>query len=133
MIIVDDDPTIREILRVLAEDLGAEVLAEADNGRGAIEQTERCHPEVVLLDVSMPVMSGFHAAKYLRQHAPETFIIFISQYRQQVYVDEALEIGARGYIVKGSLASELGPAIDAVMHGGIFVSAGINGSVSHSA
>jgi DNA-binding NarL/FixJ family response regulator len=123
LIRVDDDPGIREVLRALLDNAGAEVLAEADNGRSGIEEAERHHPELILLDVSMPVMGGFPAARYLRQHNPELKIILISQYNQKAYADEALQIGARGYIVKGSLATEIAPAIDAVVAGGTFVSA----------
>ena len=122
LIIVDDDPCIRDALRSLAEDLGADVLAEADNGQGAITQAERHHPQLILLDVSMPVMGGFPAARYLREHIPDLLIILVSQHNQRVYADEALQIGAQGYIVKAAVATELGPAIRAVMEGGTFVS-----------
>jgi DNA-binding NarL/FixJ family response regulator len=122
LIIVDDDPGIREALRSLVEDLGAHVLAEADNGHSAIEQAERHHPQLILLDVSMPVMGGLPAARYLREHIPDLRIILVSQHNQKVYADEALHIGARGYIVKAAAATELGPAIKIVMDGGTFVS-----------
>ena len=121
-IIVDDDAGIREALRLLAKANGAEVLAEADNGRAAIEQAERYRPQLILLDVSMPVMGGFPAARYLRKHIPELRIILISQWNQRAYADEALQIGVGGYVVKGSVATELGPAMDAVMEGETFVS-----------
>lgn len=126
LIIVDDDPAIRQILRTLVEDLGAEVLAEADNGRSAIEQAERFHPQLMLLDVTMPVMGGFPVIRYLREHLPELGIILVSQHSEKVYAEEALEIGAKGYIVKGSLASELGPAMATVMEGGTFMSRSLN-------
>jgi DNA-binding NarL/FixJ family response regulator len=122
LVIADDDPTIRQIVRSLVEDLGAQVLAEADNGRAAIEQAERHHPELMLLDVSMPVMGGLPATRYLHEHFPELNIILVSQYNGKVYAEEALECGARGYIVKGCLPSELERALDAVRHGGTFVS-----------
>lgn len=122
IVIVDDDPAIRQIIRSLVEHLGAEVLGEADNGRGAIEQAERHHPEVMLLDVSMPVMGGLPATRYLHEHLPELNIILVSQYNRRVYAEEALESGARGYLVKGCLPTELEQAVDVVMNGGTFVS-----------
>ena len=125
LMIVDDDAGIREALRMLAKACGAEVLAEADNGRAAIEQAEICRPEMMLLDVSMPVMGGFRVAKYLRERLPELQIILVSQYNQKAYAEEALEFGVRGYIVKSAAASELAPAIHAVMDGGTFVSPSI--------
>jgi DNA-binding NarL/FixJ family response regulator len=122
LVIVDDDPTIREALRTLVSDLGAEILGEADNGRSAIEQAELHHPQVMLLDVSMPVMGGFPAAKYLLEHIPELLIIVISQYNGKVYAEEALRLGIKGYVVKAAAATELGPAMNAVMHGETFIS-----------
>ena len=130
LIIVDDDPGVREALRMLAIDLGADILGEADNGRGAIEQAELHHPQMMLLDVSMPVMGGLPAAKYLREHVPEMRIIVISQYSLKVYAEEALQLGIKGYIVKAAVATELGPAMDAVMHGQTFVSPRIRASES---
>jgi DNA-binding NarL/FixJ family response regulator len=125
LIIVDDDAGIRYILRSLVESLGAEVVAEADNGEEAIRQTEHHHPELVLMDVSMPVMGGLPATQYLSHHYPELRILMVSQYNQKAYVREALRVGANGYILKSAAASELGPAIHAVMNGGIFVSSAI--------
>lgn len=122
LIIVDDDQAIRQGLRTIAEALGAEVLAEADNGRAGIEQAERLRPELVLLDVSMPVMGGFPAARQLRSRWPDLRIIFISQHREWIYVEEALEIGANGYVWKQAAAAELDDAIQTVMSGGRFVS-----------
>lgn len=122
LIIVDDDPAIRMMLRSIAEALGANVLGEAENGRGGIEQAELLRPEMMLLDVSMPVMGGFPAARYLREHIPDLWIVLVSQYNQKAYADEALELGARGYILKSAVASELGIAMEAIMNGGTFVS-----------
>jgi DNA-binding NarL/FixJ family response regulator len=125
LIIADDDARIRNALRTLADELGAEVVAEADNGRSAIEQAERHGAQVILLDVSMPIMGGFPAARYLRDHLPSLRVILVSQYNQRVYAEEALEVGAKGYIVKSAAASELEPALQTVMEGGTFVSARI--------
>ncbi|HEX4749756.1 MAG TPA: response regulator transcription factor [Bryobacteraceae bacterium] len=122
LVIADDDPAIRQILRDLAENLGAQVLAEADNGRVAIEHVQRLQPNVLFLDVSMPVMGGFPAARFLREHQPELSIIIISQYQQKACAEEALQLGAKAYVTKGSLVTDLGPAIETVLAGGTFVS-----------
>jgi DNA-binding NarL/FixJ family response regulator len=127
MVIVDDDPTMRAILRSLVEAFGADVLAEAGDGLSAIEQAELHHPQLILLDVSMPVMGGFAAARYLRAHEPDLHIVLISQYTQKVYAEEALQLGVRGYIYKAAAATELVPALCAVMNGGTYVSPNIRG------
>lgn len=122
LLIVDDDQAIRQGLRLIVESLGTEVLAEADNGRSCIEQAELLHPELVLLDVSMPVMGGFAAARQLRIRMPELRIIFVSQHRERIYIEEAFQIGVNGYVLKQSAADDLGDAIQTVMSGGSFVS-----------
>ena len=132
LVIVDDDPIIRQALRLIAEELGAQVLAEADNGRSAIEEAERHHPQLMLLDVSMPVMGGLPATRYLHQHFPELDIIMISQHNRKVYAEEALESGARGYVVKASVATELESAVRTVLHGGTYVSPSCGGGTAAS-
>ncbi len=126
VIIVDDNAAMREVLRSVVEDLGAEIVAEADNGQAAIKQAELYHPELLLLDITMPGMGGFPVARYLHAHAPQINIIFVSQHNQHTYVEEAFEAGARGYVLKNSLVDDLGPAIETVMNGGTFVSPKIN-------
>lgn len=126
LIIVDDDASIRKTLFTLATDLGAEVVAEADNGRSAIEQATLHRPEIMLLDISMPIMGGFQATRYIRDHLPEIHVILVSQYSQSVYVEEAIAIGVRGYVVKAAVANELERAIKTVLGGETFVSSRIN-------
>lgn len=133
LVIADDDPAIREILRTLIESLGARVVAEADNGRVAIQEVQRLHPDVLLLDVSMPVMGGFAAARFLRENEPQLPIIIVSQCSQKAYAEEAIDLGIKAYIAKGSLATELEPALEAVLSGRTFVSARMLNDASLSA
>lgn len=127
-IIVDDDEQIRSALRTVVEALGAEVVGEADNGRSAIERAKSLHPELILLDVSMPVMGGLDAARELRQIMPHVPIILISQYTDRAYAQEALKAGAGGYVIKRSAGKELAVAIQAVMSGETFISPALCGS-----
>lgn len=121
-IIVDDDPDIREGLRRIVEHLGAEVVAEAEDGQSAVECAQASRPELILLDVSMPGMSGFAAARQLRKLMPNVPIVFVSQHSEGIYAEQALEIGVRGYVLKRSVCTDLDPAITAVMSGQTFVS-----------
>jgi DNA-binding NarL/FixJ family response regulator len=125
LIIVDDDQGIRDVLRQILESSEARVVAEADNGRSAIEQAEIFHPDVIVLDVSMPVMGGFAAARELRQRMPEIRIIFLSQHTDRAYLEEAFRIGAGGFIAKRNASRELLDAIRAVLSGTSFVSSAI--------
>ncbi len=107
---------------MIVEAFGAEVVGEADNGRSGIEQAESLSPELVLLDVSMPVMGGLAAARELRRLRPNLGIIVMSQYSDPEYAAEALQLGAGAYVIKGAAGIELADAVNAVMAGQTFVS-----------
>jgi DNA-binding NarL/FixJ family response regulator len=122
--VVDDNPETRAGLCGLLEALGACIIGEAENGRSGVEQALLLNPELILLDVSMPVMGGFAAARELRHLMPRLLIIFVSHFSDRAYAEEALEIGASGYVLKRTAGCELEGALDAVIAGGTFVSPG---------
>jgi DNA-binding NarL/FixJ family response regulator len=107
------------------ESLGATIVGEADNGRSGVELAESLDPEVVLLDVSMPVMGGLAAARELRIRMPALHIILISQHRDRAYAEEALQIGVEGYVLKRAAFNELPKALNAITAGRTFVSPSI--------
>jgi DNA-binding NarL/FixJ family response regulator len=96
------------------------IVGEAANGREAIEAAEQLRPDIALLDISMPVMGGFEAARVLRERLPETRIIFISQHADPNYAEEAFRLGAYGYVVKKAASTEVREAVRAVLAGGVF-------------
>lgn len=122
LMIVDDDAAIRFGLRRLVEAMGAEVVAEVDSGRLAIEEVKKDGAELVLLDVSMPNMGGFTTARKLRELRPELKIILVSQYSDHVYAEEALQMGMNGYVLKRNAGRDLEDAFQAVQSGQTFVS-----------
>jgi CheY-like chemotaxis protein/two-component sensor histidine kinase len=124
-LIADDHETMRYVLRQALEP-HCLVVGEAANGREAIEAAEQLRPDMVLLDISMPVMGGFEAARVLRDRLPETPIIFASQHADPAYVEEAFRVGARGYVVKRTASTELPEAVRVVLGGGVFRSPTIN-------
>ncbi len=97
-----------------------EVVCEAENGQQAVEAAERLCPDLLLMDVSMPVMGGFEAVRLLRQRMPELRIILTSQHAQRVYIDEALKLGVKGYVLKRASVDELPLAIREVLAGRLF-------------
>jgi DNA-binding NarL/FixJ family response regulator len=131
ILIVDDDEAIRDGLRHIVENLGAEVVAEADDGRSGIESARANGPELILLDVSMPGMNGFTAARQLHDIMPHVPIVLVSQHNNRVYAEEAMQIGVRGFVLKASAVTELAQAIPAVMAGGTFVSPAISARLEH--
>jgi DNA-binding NarL/FixJ family response regulator len=122
VLVVDDDASIRSMLRSIVEDQGSEVVGEAADGREAIEASKRLKPDLVLLDISMPNMGGFPAARHLGLNCPECPFIFVSQHRDRFYLDAAMECGAKGYIVKSAAVTELPMALLAFRTGEVYQS-----------
>jgi DNA-binding NarL/FixJ family response regulator len=114
LLIVDDSAEIRSALRQVVEANHHEVVGEAENGKEALALLPRVSLDMMLLDVSMPVMGGFETARQLRIIAPELPILFISQHTGADYVDEAFRLGARAYLLKSAIPSELNQAMEAV-------------------
>lgn len=123
LFIVDDSLEIRSTLRRILEERRHVVVGEAENGREALDMIPGTRPEMVLLDVSMPVMGGFATASELRRIAPELPIVFVSQYASADYVNEAFRVGARGYVLKSAIYSELDEAIESVQKNQVYRSA----------
>jgi two-component system nitrate/nitrite response regulator NarL len=122
VLVVDDDSSIRLMLTHIVEDAGADVVGEADNGHDAIEASRRLKPDVVLLDISMPLMGGFPAARWIQNNMPKLVIIFVRQHRERSYREEAMDCGAKGYVIKSAAVNELPKAIEAVETGQIYCS-----------
>jgi DNA-binding NarL/FixJ family response regulator len=123
LLIVDDSADIRSWLRQIAEANHFGVAGEAETGEKALEMVRRLDLDLVLLDVSMPVMGGFETARHLKEIAPEVSIIFVSQHSDRAYVDEAFRLGARGYVLKSNVATELREAIECVLNNQTYRSA----------
>lgn len=116
LIIADDSEPTRYILRELLE-LDYAIVASVGDGRAAVEATKRLKPELALLDISMPLVDGFEAARQIKELHPSILLIFISEHREKVYVEAAFGLGASGYVVKSKMITELLPAIREVLAG----------------
>ena len=121
---VDDHEVMRrQLCRLLRSQPDMEVVCEADNGEGAIHSAYEFQPDVILLDIGLPGLDGFTAARHIRTVAPRTEILFVSQHDTIQMVREALRAGGRGYVVKGDALDELVPAVHAVREKKQFISA----------
>jgi two-component system response regulator NreC len=98
-----------------------EIVGEADNGRTTHERAKELMPDVVLMDISMPELSGVQATELLRQECPSIKILILTAYKDKGYLDRLLKIGASGYVLKLSAAEELIEAIRTVANGGIYL------------
>ena len=111
VLVCDDSPQIRELVRIVLELEGNEVVGEAENGCEAVDEAERLQPEVVLLDLSMPVMDGLEALPQIKRVAPQARIIVLSGFDNDRLVSQALALGADHFVPKGGDPDEI---VDAV-------------------
>jgi len=118
VLVVDDHPIVRDgIARLIGTQSDMELIAEAADGREAIEQFRKHRPDITLMDLLMPAMSGIDAIGAIRDEFPEARIIVLTTYGGDVQVSRALKAGAHGYLLKGSLRKELLENIRAVHEG----------------
>jgi len=123
LLIADDHTLVRDGIRALlalASDI--EVVAEAANGREALEKARALAPDVVLMDLAMPTMSGLEATRRICRECPGTRVLALTQYDDSEYVVPVVEAGARGFVTKMSAFSELASAIQAVHRGESYLS-----------
>jgi len=123
IVIVDDQEVARRGIRlVLAMNPEVKVIGEVANGEDAPKTIQDLHPDIVLLDISLPGISGIDVAAILHHSAPDSRIIFVSQHDSVLLAKDALQAGAAGYVVKSDLGLDLLGAIAAVQQGRTFVS-----------
>ena len=118
ILIADDSVAVRAQVRALLENTtGLEVCGEASNGAEAIEKTKELQPDLVVLDISMPVVDGFEAARVIHKFFPDVRILIFSVHKSNQLIKEALAVGAVGYVPK-SEGQQLLKAIDTVLRDG---------------
>ena len=124
ILIADDQEIIRQSLKTLLEtQADFTILGEANNGIQAINQCRELQPDILILDISMPEISGLEAIPHIRQAAPQSRIIIFSNHAHQSYVEQALKDGAMGYVLKQpDESAKLIQVIKRVMSGEIYIS-----------
>lgn len=116
VLIADDHSALRKGLRaILTSRPDISVCGEAADGQQAINLALELHPDLVILDLTMPILSGFQAAKVLRQMLPDVPIVFYSMHEGDTFIREAKHLGVRGYVSKSDLSSRLLDAVEAVV------------------
>lgn len=129
VVLADDHRMMRDGLRAVLEKAGVEVVGEAANGREAIAEATRLHPDVVIIDIAMPELNGVDATRQLRAQMPGIRVIALSMNADRRYVMAMLEAGASGYLLKNAASEELLAALEAVARGDTYLSPAIAGNV----
>lgn len=111
ILLVDDEAHIRKYVSLILKQLGAPKVIEASNGEEAIVTYQSSKPDLVLLDISMPLMNGLETLKKLRQIDPDSVIIMLTSMVNRQSIDEALSLGASNYIRKDTPKEEIAQAI----------------------
>jgi DNA-binding NarL/FixJ family response regulator len=120
ILIVDDHEALRAGVRSVLEAHGLEVCGEAGNGLEALQQAIELLPDLVILDITMPVLDGFSAAREISKRLPRTAILLLSMHESASMVNVAKSSGARGYVAKSEGIARILTAVDALAHNKTF-------------
>lgn len=128
--VVDDHRLVREGLIARLDCLAdIEVVGEAQDGREAVELCGKVHPDIMLMDIGMPVLNGIDATRLIKQDCKGTKVIALSMHSEKRFVSEALRAGVSGYVLKDDAFDELSEAIHMVASGGVYLSPGVQEAI----
>ena len=123
IVIADDHPIVREgLVRTLEREKTFTIVGQAGDGAEALRLIVELHPDVAVLDVSMPVMDGLEVARRVQQQALLTELVFLTMYKDPEYFNAALDLGVRGYLVKESVVTDFLSCLKAVVAGEYYIS-----------
>jgi len=129
VLLVDDFVQFRAaVSALLTKKPELQIVAEASDGIEAVEKSRQLQPDVILLDIGLPKLNGIAAAQQIREVAPQSRIIFVTQETSADIMKEAIGSGGMGYVVKAKVESELLKAIDLVLEGKQFIGSGLSGN-----
>ena len=129
VVLADDHVLVRQSLKSLLEREGFQVVGEASDGNEAIRQVNSVHPDIAVMDISMPMINGVEVAREVRRSSPKTKSILLTQHDESQYIFEALEAGVKGYVLKSQAFGDLVQAIKLVSRGQTYFSPGVSAGV----
>jgi DNA-binding NarL/FixJ family response regulator len=129
VVIADDHEMFREGLKALLEDEGFAFVGEASDGLEAVQLCKAQHPEVAILDLSMPLLNGIFAAQEIKKSSPRTKVVLLTQHTENHMVLSGLRAGVRGYVLKTKASAELVQALRAVCKGEMYLTQSVSSTV----
>lgn len=131
VLLAEDHMIVREGLRALLKlEDDIEVIAEAENGRQTVERARKLSPDVVVMDIAMPLLNGMEATRQILHALPATKILILSAHSDEAYIENVMALGAAGYLIKQTAASSLAKAVRAVAGGKSFFSPSVSRRLS---
>lgn len=122
ILLADDHAILRAgLVRLLGEEKDIEVVGEAENGREAVQKVQELHPDIVLMDIGMPVMNGMEATKQIKKRDADVKVLVLTMHDNEEYLFQVLQAGAAGYVLKKAADSDLVNAIHVVSRGDCFL------------
>ena len=126
VMLADDHAIVRDGLKALLEREGYQVVGEASDGHEAVKKAEALRPDVVVLDISMPLLNGIDATREIQRVNPRTRVVLLTMHNDDHFVVQSLRAGVSGYVLKTKAADELVRAIEEVSKGGMYLSPGVS-------
>jgi two-component system response regulator NreC len=128
--LADDHTIVRQgLAKLLEAESDLQVVGEAENGREAVVKVEKLRPEVVLMDIAMPMLNGIEATRQIKRCCPQTKVIILSMHSHDRYISELFSLGASGYMLKSSTGTDIINAIHTAMKGSTYLSPSISDKV----
>jgi two-component system, NarL family, response regulator NreC len=125
IVLAEDHVLVRQGLKSLLDREGHQVVGEGSDGQEAVRQVGSLQPDIAIMDIAMPLLSGINAAREIHRSSPKTRTILLTQHDEDQYVSEALDAGVKGYVLKSQVASDLLEAIIKVSRGQVYLSPGV--------
>ena len=128
LLVEDFIPYRTLVISLLGGNPAWQIIGKASDGQEAVEKAQQLHPDLILLDIALPKLNGLEAARRIRGLVPASKIVFLTQQTSAEFMEEALSLGAWGYIVKQQAANDLLEGLTKVLQGKRFVSRGLGGN-----
>jgi DNA-binding NarL/FixJ family response regulator len=133
LFLADDHTIVRQgLAKLLEAEPNLEVIGEAKDGRAAVRRVQQLNPDIVIMDIAMPLLNGVEATRQIKKTCPQTKIIILSMHAHDRYISELIGLGASGYLLKDSTGEEIIKAVSAAVKGDVYLSPSISRRVVES-